>query len=130
MLRRGMLTPCAAFSENFRRRRKISGRRPNSPRLRRKVTAGSARQNNLKNIDVSFPLGKFICVTGVSGSGKSSLVNEILYKGAARITNRTLEEAGDHDRIDGIENIDKVIDIDQSPIGRTAPPSRKLAMWR
>lgn len=78
-----------------------------------------ARQNNLKNIDVEFPLGKLICVTGVSGSGKSSLINEILYKGASKITNRTLEEPGEHDEILGIENIDKVIDIDQSPIGRT-----------
>ena len=83
------------------------------------LTVKGARQNNLKNIDVEFPLGKLICVTGVSGSGKSSLVNEILYKGVSKITNRTLEEAGDHDEITGIENIDKVIDIDQSPIGRT-----------
>lgn len=94
------------------------------PRERRpgngmKITVKGARQNNLKNIDVDFPLGKFICVTGVSGSGKSSLVNEILYKGAARITNRLQEEPGDHDAILGLENIDKVIDIDQSPIGRT-----------
>lgn len=78
-----------------------------------------ARQNNLKGIDVEIPLGKLICVTGVSGSGKSSLVNEVLYKGVSHITNKTLEEAGDHDEILGIENIDKVIDIDQSPIGRT-----------
>jgi len=83
------------------------------------LTVKGARQNNLKNIDVDFPLGKLICVTGVSGSGKSSLVNEILYKGVSRITNRTLDEAGEHDEITGIENIDKVIDIDQSPIGRT-----------
>lgn len=78
-----------------------------------------ARQNNLKNIDVEFPLGKLICVTGVSGSGKSSLINEILYKGVSKITNRTLDQPGEHDEILGIENIDKVIDIDQSPIGRT-----------
>ena len=84
-----------------------------------KITVKGARQNNLKNIDADFPLGKFICVTGVSGSGKSSLVNEILYKGAARITNRLQEEPGEHDAILGLENIDKVIDIDQSPIGRT-----------
>ncbi len=83
------------------------------------LTIKGARQNNLKNIDVEFPLGKLICVTGVSGSGKSSLINEILYKGVSKITNRTLEEPGDHDEITGIENIDKVIDIDQSPIGRT-----------
>ncbi len=83
------------------------------------LTIKGARQNNLKNVDVEFPLGKFVCVTGVSGSGKSSLINEILYKGVSKITNRTLEEPGEHDEILGIENIDKVIDIDQSPIGRT-----------
>ena len=84
-----------------------------------KLTVKGARQNNLKNIDVDFPLGKFVCVTGVSGSGKSSLVNEILYKGAAHVTNRLQEEPGDHDSIEGLEHIDKVIDIDQSPIGKT-----------
>lgn len=78
-----------------------------------------ARQNNLKNIDVEFPLGKLVCVTGVSGSGKSSLVNEILHKGVSKITNRTMDEPGLHQEILGIENIDKVIDIDQSPIGKT-----------
>ena len=83
------------------------------------LTIKGARQNNLKNIDVEFPLGKFVCVTGVSGSGKSSLINEILYKGVSKITNKTLDEPGEHDEILGIENIDKVIDIDQSPIGRT-----------
>jgi len=83
------------------------------------ITIKGARQNNLKNIDVEFPLGKFICVTGVSGSGKSSLINEILYKGTASVTNRLQEEPGDHDEILGLEHIDKVIDIDQSPIGRT-----------
>ena len=83
------------------------------------LTIKGARQNNLKNVDVEFPLGKFICVTGVSGSGKSSLINEILYKGVSKITNKTLDEPGEHDEILGIENIDKVIDIDQSPIGRT-----------
>ena len=78
-----------------------------------------ARENNLKNLDVEIPLGKFVCVTGVSGSGKSSLVNEILYKGAANVINRTKEPAGKHDEILGLEHVDKVIDIDQSPIGRT-----------
>ncbi len=85
----------------------------------KKLVIKGARQNNLKNIDVEIPLGKLVCVTGVSGSGKSSLVNEVLYKGVSKITNRTLETAGEHDEITGIENIDKVIDIDQSPIGRT-----------
>ena len=83
------------------------------------IIVKGAREHNLKNIDVEFPLGKFVCVTGVSGSGKSSLVNEILYKGAAKITNRLQEEPGEHDEILGLEHIDKVIDIDQSPIGRT-----------
>ncbi|MCR5482395.1 MAG: excinuclease ABC subunit UvrA [Clostridia bacterium] len=78
-----------------------------------------AREHNLKNIDVSFPLGKFICVTGVSGSGKSSLVNEILYKSVASAIYNSKEKAGEHREIRGVENIDKIINIDQSPIGRT-----------
>ena len=78
-----------------------------------------ARQNNLKNIDVKIPLGKLVAVTGVSGSGKSSLVNEILYKKLAAELNNARKFAGKHDEITGIEHLDKVIDIDQSPIGRT-----------
>jgi excinuclease ABC subunit A len=78
-----------------------------------------ARQNNLKNIDVSLPLGKFICITGVSGSGKSTLIDEILYRKLAQIFYRAKERSGDCDAIIGLENIDKVINIDQSPIGRT-----------
>ena len=78
-----------------------------------------ARQNNLKNIDVEIPLGIMTCVTGVSGSGKSSLINEILYKALARKLNRARTIPGEHDSIEGIEQLDKVIDIDQSPIGRT-----------
>ena len=78
-----------------------------------------ARQNNLKNIDVKIPLGKLVAVTGVSGSGKSSLVNEILYKKLAAELNNARTFAGKHDEILGIENLDKVINIDQSPIGRT-----------
>ncbi len=78
-----------------------------------------AQENNLKNIDVEFPLGVFTCVTGVSGSGKSSLVNEILYKRLARDLNRARCIPGKHKGIEGIEQLDKVIDIDQSPIGRT-----------
>lgn len=83
------------------------------------LTVFGARENNLKNIDVAFPIGVFTCVTGVSGSGKSSLVNEILYKSLARKLNRARTIAGKHDRIEGIEHLDKIIDIDQSPIGRT-----------
>ncbi|MBO5237752.1 MAG: excinuclease ABC subunit UvrA [Lachnospiraceae bacterium] len=79
-----------------------------------------ARENNLKNINVRFPLGVMTCVTGVSGSGKSSLVNEILYKHLARDLNRAKEKPGKHKEIRGMEQLDKVINIDQSPIGRTS----------
>lgn len=78
-----------------------------------------AEQNNLKNIDVKIPLGKFVCVTGVSGSGKSSLVNEIIYKKLVTELNGAKKFPGKHRAFEGIENLDKVIDIDQSPIGRT-----------
>jgi excinuclease ABC subunit A len=83
------------------------------------LTIRGARQNNLKNIDVHIPLGKFVCVTGVSGSGKSTLIDDILYKRLAHIFYKARERTGDCDDIVGIEHIDKVIDIDQSPIGRT-----------
>ena len=83
------------------------------------ITVKGARENNLKNIDVQFPLGIMTCVTGVSGSGKSSLTNEILYKTLAKELNRARTVSGDHDEILGLEQLDKVIDIDQSPIGRT-----------
>ncbi len=82
-----------------------------------KVTG--ARENNLKNIDVEFPLGVMTCVTGVSGSGKSSLVNEILYKRLAKELNRARTIPGKHDNVEGMDRLDKVINIDQSPIGRT-----------
>ena len=78
-----------------------------------------ARENNLKNIDVEIPLGTFTCVTGVSGGGKSTLVIETLYKALARQLNGARESAAEHDRVDGVEHIDKIVDIDQSPIGRT-----------
>ena len=83
------------------------------------ITIRGARENNLKNIDVQVPLGVVTCITGVSGSGKSSLTNEILYKHLARELNRSRCIPGKHDGIDGLEQLDKVIDIDQSPIGRT-----------
>jgi excinuclease ABC subunit A len=83
------------------------------------LTVRNAHENNLKHIDVDIPLGVFSCVTGVSGSGKSSLVNEILYKALAKKLNRARTVAGKHDRIEGSDQLDKIIDIDQSPIGRT-----------
>ena len=103
----------------------LSGRRSVPvPETRRQgtgqfLTVYGAAVNNLQHIDVRFPLGKFICVTGVSGSGKSSLVNEVLYKYLAATLNRAKLRAGGFDRIEGAEQLDKVICIDQSPIGRT-----------
>lgn len=94
------------------------------PKKRRKGSGDflhikGACENNLKNIDVDIPLGSFVCVTGVSGSGKSSLVNEILYKTLARDLNKAKIKPGKHSEITGLENLDKVINIDQSPIGKT-----------
>ena len=102
----------------------LSGRKKIPVPAERKTPTGflrivGARQNNLKNINVEIPLGVMTCVTGVSGSGKSSLVNEILYKSLAKKLNRARTIAGAHDRIEGIGQLDKVINIDQSPIGRT-----------
>ena len=102
----------------------LSGRiRIPVPEVRRKPTGWlkvlGAQENNLKNIDVKFPLGVMTCVTGVSGSGKSSLVNQILYKRLARDLNRARTIPGRHKGIEGLEQLDKVINIDQSPIGRT-----------
>jgi len=103
----------------------LSGKRKiEVPKERKKpngkwIEVKGARENNLKNINVKFPLGVFTCVTGVSGSGKSTLVNEILFKGIAKKLYGSKYEVGAHDDILGIEYIDKVIDIDQSPIGRT-----------
>ena len=94
------------------------------PEKRRKgngnfITVKGSKENNLKNINVKFPLGTFTMITGVSGSGKSTLINEILYKGLNRIVNKSKNPVGKHKEILGAENIDKIIDIDQSPIGRT-----------
>lgn len=102
----------------------LSGRRKIPvPKRRRKpegwLTVRGAAENNLKNIDAAFPLGVMSCVTGVSGSGKSSLVNEILYKSLAKTLNRARCIPGKHKSIEGMQQLDKVIDIDQSPIGRT-----------
>jgi excinuclease ABC subunit A len=83
------------------------------------LTIIGARANNLKNLNVTIPLGKFVCITGVSGSGKSSLMTEVLYNALAARLNGAHTQAGEHDRIEGIEHLDKIISIDQSPIGRT-----------
>jgi excinuclease ABC subunit A len=100
-----------------KRRIAVPPRRPEDERG--SFTVHGASMHNLKGIDVEFPIGKFVCVTGVSGSGKSTLVNEIVYKALANRLNRTRTKPGDHASVEGIECFDKVIDIDQTPIGRT-----------
>ncbi len=103
----------------------LSGRKKILPPAVRRQPNGKwlnilgARENNLKNVDAAIPLGVFTCITGVSGSGKSSLINEILYKALARDLNRAHTKPGAHESMTGLEHLDKVIDIDQSPIGRT-----------
>ena len=114
-----MNTPGSVTGDYLAGRKKVpvpTQRRAGSGHL---LTVRGAAENNLRHIDVSFPLGTFIAVTGVSGSGKSSLVNEILYKRLGAELNRTKARPGRHDGMEGIEHLDKVIAIDQSPIGRT-----------
>ena len=100
-------------------RRKISVPKKRRTGNRRSIEIVGATENNLKNISVKFPLGKFVCITGVSGSGKSTLINEVLYKNIAQKLNGATEKAGRCKQIKGLDNIDKIINIDQSPIGRT-----------
>jgi len=125
----GQVVACGTAEEIMKNKNSVTGAYLSGrikipvPSERRKptgfLTIKGARENNLKNIDVKVPLGIMTCITGVSGSGKSSLTNEILYKRLARDLNRARCIPGKHDDILGIEQLDKVIDIDQSPIGRT-----------
>ncbi len=101
------------------RKKQIPLPKERRPGTGKELVIQGARENNLKNVAIHIPLGKFVCVTGVSGSGKSSLINEVLYKRLARFFYRAKERPGDCDAILGTENIDKVVNIDQSPIGRT-----------
>ena len=100
-------------------RKKIEVPKKRRPGNKKNIEIVNATENNLKNISVKFPLGKFICITGVSGSGKSTLINEVLYKNIAQQLNGATEKPGKCKAIKGLENIDKIINIDQSPIGRT-----------
>ena len=125
----GEVVACGTVDDIMKAPRSITGqylsgvKKISVPKVRRQpngwIKVLGARENNLKDIDVEFPLGVFTCVTGVSGSGKSSLVNEILYKALAKKLNRARTIPGQHKGIEGIERLDKVINIDQSPIGRT-----------
>ena len=114
-----MKTPGSITGDYLSGRRKIPVPEHRRPGNGKHLKIFGARENNLRGVDVDIPLGTFTCVTGVSGSGKSSLVNEILYKKLGADLNRVKVRPGKHDRIEGEEYLDKVIDIDQSPIGRT-----------
>ncbi|MBI3362391.1 MAG: excinuclease ABC subunit UvrA, partial [Chloroflexi bacterium] len=112
-------------------RKKIEVPRTRRPGNGKSLVIRGARENNLKNIDVLIPLGKVVCITGVSGSGKSTLLVEVLYKALAQKLHGAHERAGDFDGLDGLEHLDKIINIDQSPIGRTprSNPATYTALW-
>ncbi len=113
-------TPASLTGDYLSGRRQVSvPRKRRLPEKGKALTVIGARSNNLQNVTASIPVGLFTCITGVSGGGKSSLLIDTLYKAVARKLNNAKEHPGEHDRIEGIENFDKVIDIDQSPIGRT-----------
>jgi len=114
-----MDSPQSVTGQYLSRAKQIPLPRERRPGSGKEIVIHGARENNLKNIDVHIPLGEFVCVTGVSGSGKSSLINEVLYKRLARLFYRAKDRPGDCDSITGTEYIDKVVNIDQSPIGRT-----------
>ena len=118
--RESFLTDSTSLTAQYLRGEKYipipPARRPGNGKA---IMVKGAKENNLKNLEVSFPLGKFICVTGVSGSGKSSLVIDILHKKLDQLLYRATAKPGQHDNLEGVEHIDKVIDIDQQPIGRT-----------
>ena len=114
-----MANPASLTGQYLSGKRQIPVPRMRRPGSGKSLRIKGARENNLKNVDARFPLGAFIAVTGVSGSGKSSLVNQILAKQLEHDLNGARERGGEHDRIEGIENLDKVVVIDQSPIGRT-----------
>ena len=111
--------PTSITGDYLSGRKKIEVPKKRRPGNKKNIEIVNATENNLKNISVKFPLGKFICITGVSGSGKSTLINEVLYKNIAQQLNGATEKPGKCKTIKGLENIDKIINIDQSPIGRT-----------